>query len=168
MKTVKIFKRTIPLYLVVAVLAVVTIAAAAFLTSILATMNLEAGSGVDVEFSEFTCNLSGSIGGVITECSLVDGIATISANELDNESVLKIDALMANLDTVPAYFHGVVPDAATIDGVSEFDLNVPEGWELGVGVSGLHLTFYTYLYDLQPNQIVDPIVVEFSFTDIAP
>ena len=165
-RMIKIGKRSFPLWvIIVSLLAVSGIAIAAFLASVQLTANLSAGVGVNIVFSDLTCGITGSGKGVIDECSLVDGVSTMSISELDDESVVRWDCLMENLDGISGYFHGNIPDPATIPGVSAIDWNIPEGYELTPGSGQLHMTMYIYLTELTSGQVLDPIAFEFAFAD---
>lgn len=164
-RMVKIGKRSVPLWVILVSLFIVTAAVAGFLSAITGSADLVAGSGVQVNMLP-TCTMQAGLGQIDT-CEDVAGMWVIEASELDNDAIIKFNIAVENVDTVPAYFVHTLPLAGDIDGVSEFDLNVPDGWMLDVGVPA-NITLYIHLADLVQLQVVDTINFQFGFTAISP
>ena len=165
-KKIRIFKWSAPVWSLLA-LFIVGVAAAAFLVSITGSADLTAAGGADVSFASPECAVQVGAGQIDT-CTLVDGILTIEASQLDDEARVRVNIHTTNNDLVlPAYFSMTMPDASAIDGVSEIDVNLPHGYEL-VAAGEVDITMYIYLADLVPQQVVDTINFEFVWTGTTP
>ncbi len=162
----KIFRWSVPAWLVIACLFTTVIAVAAFLTALTGVINITASGGVNVAFSDHTCTIQNGMGQIDT-CTLTDGNLLYEASGLDDESALRFNVHVTNNDSMSAFLYLTVPLAEDIDGVSQIDVNVGTGYELIAG-NAIDLTMYIYLADLQPFQAVDPLNFQFAFSDLVP
>ena len=164
-KKIRIFKWSLPVWSLLA-LFIVGVAAAAFLTAITGNVSMSATGSLDIVFDAEACGVTAGMGQIDT-CTLVDGVATIDASGLNNDSIVLFTVYVENFDVASGFLNLSIPDPASIDGVSEITTSYPAGCEIPTGFRG-PLNMFIYLADLLPNQTVDTVTFQYGFSADAP
>jgi FlaG/FlaF family flagellin (archaellin) len=132
--------------------------AAAFLLSINASVNLSAAQGPtgNIEYVECTL-LAGA--GTINTCTYDGFEVTVSADGLDNESVLEVNT---RYNTEEDQIYQFVPPDPVPAGVASITSDVADG--TAVVKLGTFFRVNIDLSDLQSGQVVDPFVFSHTFS----
>jgi len=164
MKTVKIFKRSIPLWIVVVTLLTITgIAAAVFLNILAGDVQMQARTGPVGVFRFIECRIEAGAG-TMDSAELVDHSLTAAASGLDDTSQIYCAVgYTADAGGVSQTLTVQLPDPLP-DAISEVSMTNGTGTVFSPGLEKV-IYMIIHLENLTPSELVDDFQFEYQFSE---
>ena len=165
----KIFKWSVPIWVVVACLVLGVVGGIAAFSALLSASVDITAQDLDASFENLACVLQGDGEGSVDTCTMSAGIATIEVTGVTNNTVVHLDLIARNDDLIVTYNLGFTPPGTLPDGVSAITCD-SEGTDCDIAVllpdsGGRAIDVDIELGTLVASQVIDNFSLAFELAE---